>query len=163
VHCDVGGGYSEAESGLSKIALEGMLEEAKADGLLTNLGREAEVLGRGGSKRFAAQPDPNATLHESLKGAWNIAELIPKQHYDWTKSKSTRRMNLWRRRTIPAGGLVHSSAWERRGDYYKRLPKDAVKVTTSSGTGLGQSQPSVPPAQRSRDDFTASREMQGDA
>lgn len=155
VHCDVGGGYSEAESGLSKIALEWMLEEAKADGLLTNLGREAEVLGRGGSKRFAAQPDPNATLHESLKGAWNIAELIPKQHYEWAKSKSARRMNLWRRRTMPAGALVHSSAWERRGDYYKRLPKDAVKVTTSSGT--------VPPAQRSRDDFTASTEMQGDA
>ena len=30
VHCDVGGGYPEKESGLAKLALEWMLEEAKA-------------------------------------------------------------------------------------------------------------------------------------
>jgi uncharacterized protein (DUF2235 family) len=34
VHCDVGGGYPEAESGPSKIALKWMLEEAKAEGLV---------------------------------------------------------------------------------------------------------------------------------
>lgn len=36
VHCVVGGGYTEAESGLSKIALEWMLEAAKAEGLLVD-------------------------------------------------------------------------------------------------------------------------------
>lgn len=128
VHCDVGGGYAEAESGLSKIAMEWMLKEAKMEGLLTDPARESEVLGRGGSKRFVAPPDPNATLHESLRGAWNIAELIPKKHYDWSKEKWGHRMNLWRRRTLPPGALVHEAAWERYGGYHERLPQDAVKV-----------------------------------
>jgi uncharacterized protein (DUF2235 family) len=34
VHCDVGGGYPEAESALSKYPLEWMIEQAKATGLL---------------------------------------------------------------------------------------------------------------------------------
>src|SRR5207249_3609227 len=36
VHCDVGGGYPEAESGLSKIPLKWMLNEGKAYGLLVD-------------------------------------------------------------------------------------------------------------------------------
>jgi len=42
VHCDIGGGYPEAESGLSKIALEWMFREAVAAGLPVRVGmREA--------------------------------------------------------------------------------------------------------------------------
>jgi uncharacterized protein (DUF2235 family) len=134
VHCDVGGGYPEAQSGLSKIALEWMLQEAKAQGLLVNAKREQEVLGRGGSRKYTAVPDPNAPAHESLKGWWNLAELIPKRHYDWAKDRWERRMNLWRRRTIPPGSLVHESAWQRGGDYASRLPKDVVKVSTVRDT-----------------------------
>ena len=36
VHADVGGGYPESESGISKFPLEWMIDEAKAAGLLTN-------------------------------------------------------------------------------------------------------------------------------
>ena len=138
VHCDVGGGYPEAESGLSKIALEWMLSEAKAEGLLVNAARESEVLGRGGSKKYVATPDPKAMAHESLKGAWNLAELIPKKHYDWAKDKWGRRMNLWRRRTMPPGALVHESAWMRSGGYEERLPGDAVRVRTRVDGSQGQ-------------------------
>jgi uncharacterized protein (DUF2235 family) len=52
VHCDVGGGYPEKESGLSKYPLEWMLEEAKCHGLLVDTDRQAEVLGLTGSARF---------------------------------------------------------------------------------------------------------------
>jgi uncharacterized protein (DUF2235 family) len=128
VHCDVGGGYPEKESGLSKIALEWMLNEAKAEGLLVDGGREQEVLGRGGSKKYVATPDPNGPAHESLKGAWNLAEVVWKKHYNWSKDKWGRRMNLWRRRTLPAGSLVHASAWLRAGNYATRLPSDAMKA-----------------------------------
>ena len=75
VHCDVGGGYAEAESGLSKIALEWMLEEAKANGLLVNDARQAEVLGLSPGSTYA-KPDADACQHESLQGAWKIAEWI---------------------------------------------------------------------------------------
>jgi uncharacterized protein (DUF2235 family) len=131
VHCDVGGGYPESESGLSKIALEWMLEEAKAEGLLTDQKREAEVFGRGQSQRFVA-PNPNAIAHESLNGAWHIAEVIPKKHFDRAKNRTRREMNRWRRRTVPAGALVHESAWLRGNDYSKRLPTGCVPVKTTS-------------------------------
>ena len=45
VHEDVGGGYPEAESGLSKIALKWMLTEAVTAGLAVNPGRMDFVLG----------------------------------------------------------------------------------------------------------------------
>jgi hypothetical protein len=40
VHCDVGGGYPEPESGLSKIALEWMVDEAQSAGLLITRTRQ---------------------------------------------------------------------------------------------------------------------------
>src|SRR4029077_5218668 len=48
VHCDVGGGYGEQESGLSKLALEWMLDEAVPLGLLVDVGRVDVMLGRRG-------------------------------------------------------------------------------------------------------------------
>jgi hypothetical protein len=126
----VGGGYPENESGLSKITLEWMLEEAKAQGLLVDAEREREVLGQAESKKYAAIPDPNAIAHESLKGFWHIAELIPEKHYSWQKDEWGRRWNFWRRRTIPPESLVHESAWMRKDGYTNRLPPDAVRVGT---------------------------------
>lgn len=128
VHCDVGGGYAEAESGFSKIALKWMLQEAKAAGLLVDSAKEQQMLGEApGSKH--TKPDPQAMAHESLTGWWNLAEFIFKKHYNWKTGKVGRRMNLYRRRTIPAGSLVHESAFLRGEDYSKRLPSNAVRVS----------------------------------
>jgi uncharacterized protein (DUF2235 family) len=127
VHCDVGGGYPESESGLSKIALQWMLNEAIAAGLLTDPARVALVLGQAGGG-YAA-PDPNAMMHESLTGMWRAAEFVPKRHYDWKTKTEGKRPNLFRRRTIPDGAMVHASAYARGPEYAKRLPATAVKVT----------------------------------
>jgi uncharacterized protein (DUF2235 family) len=127
VHCDVGGGYTEKESGLSKIALEWMLNEAKGNGLLIDPAREAEVLGRTGDGKYAP-PDPKGPIHESLTGLWNIAEFIFKRHYNWTTGKDEYRMNLYRRRTIPSGSIIHPSVFER-GGYEHLLPPDAKPGT----------------------------------
>jgi len=124
VHCDVGGGYPEAESGLSKYPLKWMLDEAKAAGLQTSADKKMEVLGGGGNPQYAPA-SPNALMHESLTGAWKIAEFIPKRHWNWKESKWEHRMNLFRRRTIPAGSWVHESAYLRGAEYAKRLPPDA--------------------------------------
>lgn len=128
VHCDVGGGYAENESGLSKIALDWMLQEAKQKGLLVDSIKEQEILGRTGNRY--APPDPNDLLHESLTGWWNLAEFIWKRHYNWKTKKEERRMNLYRRRTVPPGSFVHESAFQRRGNYKDRIPGDAVPVAT---------------------------------
>jgi uncharacterized protein (DUF2235 family) len=126
VHCDIGGGYPEAENGLSKLALAWMLREATAAGLLTDPARADSLLGRAGSSH--AVPDPDAKLHESLTGLWNIAEFIPKRHYNWTEKKDERRMNRYRRRTIPDGSLIHESAYQRSGGYAARLPATGIRV-----------------------------------
>ena len=127
-HCDVGGGYTEAESGLSKIALEWMICEAISAGLQVNHDKVNEVLGRTGAGH--ASPDPDGKAHESLRGWWHLAELVPKKHYDWTTARTRRRMNFWRRRPIPPKSLIHESAFLRK-NYKTKLPADSTRVTTS--------------------------------
>ncbi len=127
VHKDVGGGYPEPESGLSKYPLQWMLQEAASAGLLVDQAKAAEVLGLDGSGNYVA-PAPNAVLHDSLKGGWRLAEFVLKRHWNWTTGRWEYRMNLGRRRTIPAGALVHESAYLRGAEYQSRLPPDAQRV-----------------------------------
>lgn len=110
VHCDVGGGYREAESGLSKIALEWMIDEV---GTALRFHPKAcdKMLPRQSTERFAA-PDPAAPLHESLRGWWRIAELIPKR--TMVKDERGRYVARWtlprgRPRHVPQGALLHES------------------------------------------------------
>jgi uncharacterized protein (DUF2235 family) len=126
VHCDVGGGYSEAESGLSKYALKWMLDEARAAGLQMNADKERDVLGDGGDPDSVVAT-PNAMVHKSLTPAWWVAEFVPKRHWNWNKGTWEHRMNLFRRRTIPAGSWVHYSAYLRTENYAVRLPVDAQR------------------------------------
>jgi hypothetical protein len=123
----VGGGYPEAESGLAKLALEWMLDEAEPAGLIVEAAKRAEVLGQVAGAGYVA-PDANADPHESLEGAWNLVEYLPKKHYDFATRTHGRRMNRGRRRTIPPRSLVHASAFERGDEYAKRLPPDAIRV-----------------------------------
>jgi len=124
VHCDVGGGYAESQSGLSKLALEWMLGEAEPHGLLVDAAKKRAVLG--GARPYVA-PDPNGPMHESLTGAWKLAEYVPKPHHDWTTGRRERRANNFRRRMIPSGAVMHWSVFERDGGRYAAnltLPPD---------------------------------------
>lgn len=130
VHCDVGGGYPEAEGGLSKFPLEWMLEEAKAKGLLIDADRQEEVMGRSAGSRYI-QAIADAKEHESLKGWWKLAEWIPKPHYDFRTGKTGIQMNRGKQRTVPPKSFVHESVFRRfNGEYAKQLPSDAVPVAT---------------------------------
>jgi hypothetical protein len=130
VHCDVGGGYPEAQSGLSKIALEWMLCEARLAGLLIDDAKENEVLGRVANTKYVA-PNAKAEPHESLTWKWYPAEFVPKRHYDYKTKKTSRRMSMFRRRTIPPGSLVHESVMERTSNYKDRLPPDVQEEKTA--------------------------------
>jgi uncharacterized protein (DUF2235 family) len=130
VHCDVGGGYPERESGLSKIAFDWMLQEAKAAGLRVDPDREDEVLGITTGSGYAP-PNPDGDLHVSLKKAWKIAEWIPKPHYDFQTGKTSWQVNRGKPRRIPPKSLVHESVFLRdKGEYAKKLPTDVQCVAT---------------------------------
>ena len=143
VHCDVGGGYPEKDSGLSKYSLEWMLEEAKMAGLCVNANRQAEVLGKSQVSEYA-KADPDACMHESLKGAWKLAEWIRKPHYDYKTGTTKKRANHGRPREIPEDALIHESAYLRQhGEYARKLPPSATKVVTQYAP---QNQPCGPAA-----------------
>jgi uncharacterized protein (DUF2235 family) len=117
VHSDVGGSYPESESQLSKIALRWMVCEAEAAGLRVDQNRKADILG---AKPPYVAPDPLTTnQHESLRGAWWIAELWPKvAHLETSPGiwKKHLRMNLGRRRWIAPNPIVHASVEQRLAD-----------------------------------------------
>lgn len=110
VHSDVGGSYPESESQLSKLALRWMVCEAKIAGLAIDPQRESDILG--GRPPYVA-PDPlTKNQHESLRGAWWIAELWPKIVREQASPgvwKSSIRVNLGRHRWIAPDPVVHES------------------------------------------------------
>jgi uncharacterized protein (DUF2235 family) len=127
VHGDVGGGYPEAESGLSKLALEWMLDEAEAHGLIVNQPKRAEILS-------GAPPDPHGPIHKSLSGPWNVAEFLPRRQFDFATKRERWRTNRYRRRTVPQHALIHWSVYDRGPAYVAtlNLPPTAVMVPKSN-------------------------------
>jgi uncharacterized protein (DUF2235 family) len=113
VHSDVGGGYPEPESGLAKIALEWMLDEAEAEGLMVNPGKKNRVLGITDSAM--AKPNYLAQMHRSLKGWWWILEVFPRRHFDTRLSppKWRWKIPLAAPRYIAPTSEFHPSVIER--------------------------------------------------
>lgn len=139
VHADIGGGYPEIESALSKFPLLWMIEEATAHGLeietwqLDHLAKGID--GAPGRFDFVA-PDPNGKLHNSMTLAWRLLEYIPKRTKwrEWPKRKGLAGYYLPRSepRLIPEGALIHQSVSERikNGNYDPpNLPGNFTLVT----------------------------------
>ncbi len=130
VHSDVGGSYPEMESHLSKLSLAWMLQEAIAAGLRVKEEKALCVLGTG--ERLArflpnyVPPDPNGTIHPSLKRAWWLLELLPHKYeeYPGTGSRVRWRIPLGAYRQIPEGAVIYEPALPRIDA--KQLPKTYV-------------------------------------
>lgn len=113
VHCDVGGGYAEAESGLAKVALDWMLDETGPMGLLLNDTVRRHLMG--GSDGRHVRADPTAPRHEELKGLWIVPEYLPRfargadgLARGWLSLEITR--GRWR--TIPEGATLHRAVFD---------------------------------------------------
>jgi uncharacterized protein (DUF2235 family) len=115
VHSDVGGGYPEEQGGLSKIALQWMMREAIAHGLLV----DQTVLDRllSGPPAGKSKPDPDAKMHNSMSGFWPLIEFVPVPR----GIHSAFRINFFRRRQVPDGALIHVSV-KSRTNYARPLP-----------------------------------------
>jgi uncharacterized protein (DUF2235 family) len=117
-HCDVGGSYPETQSGLSQIALEWMVREARAAGLLIDPALLQQIVPpRDRAPGNGAQPpDWRQEIHTSLKWYWWPAEFFPKvvQRREGGDQYVTGvRLNLGRRRFMPDGAVVHQSVKDK--------------------------------------------------
>jgi uncharacterized protein (DUF2235 family) len=139
VHADIGGGYEETESGLSKYPLAWMIEQAAAAGLRVNRPMINHLVygrARKGSTHTYEPPDSAAKLHRSLTIGWWPLEIFPKRNKwkEWPKRISflSLYLPLGEPRCIPDGAAVHQSAEDRRksGEHYNPLnwPKAPVLV-----------------------------------
>lgn len=124
-HCDVGGGWPEAESGLSKYPLAWMAEEAIKAGLLIDPDRLDEVLGQrpGRYAPAAATAKVHYGMHPWL---WGLTEFVPKKHWNFSNKAWEWRANLFRRRSLPQAPVVHDVAWAIPG---YAVPPGAVKLS----------------------------------
>lgn len=121
VHSDVGGGYPETASALSKIPLIWMVEEAEAHGLLINrhmFRHLAHGAPRKGSKHSYVAPDACGSLHRSLSGLWWLLELLPKRlkYREWPRWMLLGTyLPLGEPRNTSVVGIIHASAHQRQG------------------------------------------------
>ena len=120
VHADIGGGYPEKESGLSKYPLLWMIDEAVKCGLKVNqatVNQLAWGIQRKGSPYSYVVPDVRGDLHTSLRGAWWLLEYLPKsaKYRQWPERQVHFGYYIpdGEPRFIPDGATIHESALQR--------------------------------------------------
>ena len=120
VHADIGGGYTEAESGLSKFPLLWMIEEAVAHGLAVNtqaVNQLAWGVQRAGSPFSYVAPDVMRDPHQSLTAPWRGLERIPKsdRYKEWQALRSAFGCYIPNAepRSVPEGAWIHESVLRR--------------------------------------------------
>jgi uncharacterized protein (DUF2235 family) len=106
-HCDVGGGYLEAQSGLSRIALLWILEEAQAHDLIIEDAAKLDLV-----HRIAVDLEGRAlTVHDSLTWKWWVAEYVPKLRYDSSTGRKSWSFKPFSRRNPGPSPILHDSVW----------------------------------------------------
>lgn len=130
VHSDIGGGYSEQESGAAKYPLGWMVDEAREHGLVfreTMVRRLVQGQNpknvKAGTKRDYVKPSPTSPLHDSMNWVWKIAEYLPKRKF-WHDDPEIKEQSGYyfprsEHRYISAESELHSSVRERieEGNY----------------------------------------------
>jgi len=120
VHTDIGGGYPEKESALSKYPLLWMIEEATKCGLNFNQ-RSVNQLAWGRPRKNSpfsyVRPSVAGQMHNSMTAAWRMLEYLPKntRYKEWLNRKSYLSFYIpdAEPRFIPDGANIHESVVKR--------------------------------------------------
>jgi uncharacterized protein (DUF2235 family) len=120
VHADVGGGYPEAESALSKFPLDWMIDEAAGAGLEISTAMSNHLIhgqARPGGTRQYVAPDALGPVHNSLTLGWQPLEWFPK-NARWREFPAEASKGGWylprgEHRLIPEGARIHASVIAR--------------------------------------------------
>ncbi|MEM7242609.1 MAG: DUF2235 domain-containing protein [Pseudomonadota bacterium] len=129
-HADIGGGHSEPNSGLAKIALEWMIKELGPLGLKFNdtlvekLVSGLDPKGTDGKHGHYGGPDAHAKINDSMGKLWKALEYVPLPTIRNTWSGWRRAKEAWRE--VPEGATLHASVFARCPDK-KDLPPNLPK------------------------------------
>ena len=138
VHSDIGGGYAESESQLSKLPLIWMMKEAKACGLvfrpkMTDMMAYGKDPYKGHEKRAYVGPDSLADIHDSMSTLlWRLAEYLPARVAGlWGKNR--RKILGWylpcaEPRPLGNNPNLHSSVTERLQSDIGYRPANVLQV-----------------------------------
>jgi uncharacterized protein (DUF2235 family) len=153
VHCDVGGGYLEKDSGPSKFPLLWMIEQATAAGLRVDRDMVNHLcwgLPMKGSDHVYVPPSVTDPLNDSLTGAWWILEWLPKQekYREWPERKCVLGfyLPLGEPRYIPDGAVIHQSVIDRMAKETSYRPVNMPKSYTVAPGPTPPSSPTPLPA-----------------
>ena len=131
VHADIGGGYPEEESSLSKFPLIWMIDEAVKHGLAVDpraVHQLAWGVQRKGSPFSYVRPDIMRDPHDSMSSIWRLLEWWPKndKYKEWSARKSFlgRYFPLAEPRFIPPGAFVHQSVIDRMASVPNYRPEN---------------------------------------
>ena len=135
VHSDIGGGYPESESGLSKFPLRWMINEAKHHGLLIDTANFNHIVNgkkRAGSGFNYVAPDPAAEMHNSMTPGWQPLEWLPKSAKlkECPQRKAMFGVYLPRSepRHIPENAFVHASVIARKNSVASYNPPNLPEL-----------------------------------
>ena len=130
VHGDVGGGNAEMESGLAKVPLKWMIDEAVKRGLIINQSKYDRYVISDNVNGYAPV-NPLGKAHKNNFWTWGILELLPRYKIvSYDPEEVMWYWPLFGRRKIQAGALFHESVQQRMDDPKikynpSNLPKDA--------------------------------------
>lgn len=119
-HGDIGGGYPEAQSALSKYPLLWMIDEATKFGLTVNMQMVKQLawgVQRRGSPFSYVTPDVAGEMHDPMTWGWRLLEYLPKKatYKEWPERKS--RLGFYipdcEPRLIPDDAVIHESVVQR--------------------------------------------------
>ena len=120
VHADIGGGYPEKQSGLSKYPLLWMIEEAVTCGLTVDR-RTVNQLGWGRQRKNSpfsyVKPDVMAAPHDSMTAGWRVLEYVPKKNKYKERPERKSALGFYipaaEPRLIPEDAFIHQSALDK--------------------------------------------------
>ncbi len=149
VHCDVGGGYAEQESGLAKIPLIWMMESAQESGLkfrkrMVKMMAYGQDNYSGHQERAYVGPNPLAQSHDSMTLRWKWLEYLPRR-IKHSLNQSTKAFLGWyiqyaESRTLGVEARIHGSVFERleNGDYQPDNISSNVAEATANKSVLNR-------------------------
>ncbi|WP_019197732.1 DUF2235 domain-containing protein [Afipia birgiae] len=134
VHADIGGGYPELESGLSKYPLIWMIDEAVKHGLAVDprtVNQLAWGVQRKGSPFSYIRPDIMRDPHDSMSTVWRLLEGLPKgdRYKEWATRKSFLGHYIpgAEPRFIPPEAFVHQSVVDKMAAVPNYRPENFPK------------------------------------